>query len=164
MKYRTPNIPKTRPIMSITLIGFEESLFSSRERSPRADAMINNIPSTNSLRILRIIVLILYNMKIPSALRQQVWLEFCGSEHFKQKCFVKWCKNIITPFTFEVGHNIPESKGGSTDISNLRPICSSCNKSMSNNYTIDEFSMLYSRVTEPKKCFPDFEVFRFKTH
>lgn len=98
-------------------------------------------------------------MKIPSALRQQVWIEFCGSEHFKHKCFVTWCKNMITPFTFEVGHNIPESKGGSSDISNLRPICSSCNKSMSNNYTIDEFSRLSAPRT---KCFPDFEVFRFK--
>lgn len=102
--------------------------------------------------------------KIPSALRQQVWLEYCGSEHFKHKCLVTWCKNMITPFTFEVGHNIPESKGGTTDIFNLRPICSSCNKSMGNIYTIDEFSMMYKGTEVPlktKKCFPDFEVFRF---
>ena len=37
-----------------------------------------------------------------------------GDKHFKHKCYV-------TPFTFEVGHNIPESKGG-------------------DSYTIDEFS------------------------
>lgn len=100
-------------------------------------------------------------VKIPGALRQQVWLFYIG-EKFNNKCQVVWCKNIITPFTFEVGHNIPESRGGSTDISNLRPICSSCNKSMGNNYTIDEFSNLSPEIpVTTKKCFPDFEVFRF---
>lgn len=96
--------------------------------------------------------------KIPGALRQQVWIEFCGTEYFKHKCYIRWCKNLMTPFTFEVGHNIPESKGGSTEICNLRPICSSCNKSMSNTYTIDEFSRLSSSA-ESTKCF---EAFRFK--
>jgi len=58
---------------------------------------------------------------------------------------VIWCENILTPFTFEVGHNIPESKGGTTNIDNLRPICSKCNKSMGSQYSIDEFSKLYER-------------------
>ena len=30
----------------------------------------------------------------------------------------------IDVFNFQVGHNIPESKGGATVIENLRPICS----------------------------------------
>ena len=79
--------------------------------------------------------------KIPCALREQVWIHFCG-HHFESKCKVRWCKNKIDVFNFQVGHNIPESKGGQTVLENLRPICSRCNQSMSNNYTIDEWNEL----------------------
>jgi 5-methylcytosine-specific restriction endonuclease McrA len=79
---------------------------------------------------------------IPKAIREQTWLRYNG-ENYKAKCTVTWCTNIITPFTFEVGHNIPESKGGPTEIGNLRPICPNCNRSMGTN-TIDEFSKLSS--------------------
>ena len=84
---------------------------------------------------------------IPVAIREQVWLLQFGDKFFKQKCSVKWCENILTPFTFEVGHNVPRSKGGSDDLDNLRPICSKCNKSMGDSYTIDEFSE-FSKRTE----------------
>ena len=79
--------------------------------------------------------------KIPCALREQVWIHSCG-RHFESKCTVRWCKNKIDVFNFQVGHNIPESKGGQTILENLRPICSRCNQSMSNNYTIDEWNEL----------------------
>ena len=91
--------------------------------------------------------------KIPSALREQVWLINFGDRHFKNKCVVEWCENIVTPFNFEVGHNIPESKGGQTSIDNLRPICSKCNKSMGSEYTIDEFSELSKRTSRMFECF-----------
>jgi 5-methylcytosine-specific restriction endonuclease McrA len=78
---------------------------------------------------------------IPKALREQVWITY-NSTKYNATCYVRWCSNVITPFKFEVGHNIPESKGGTLDISNLRPICASCNRSMGNRYTIDEFSAL----------------------
>lgn len=78
---------------------------------------------------------------IPKALRQQVWVKYNGHV-FDAKCHIKWCENMLTPFNFEAGHNIPDSKGGPTTIENLLPICSSCNRSMSNNYTIDEFNQL----------------------
>jgi|LakMenE01Jun11ns_1017448.scaffolds.fasta_scaffold9286840_2 hypothetical protein len=52
---------------------------------------------------------------IPGALREQVWLLHCGDKHFKHKCLVTWCENIMTPFSFECGHNLPESKGGSVN-------------------------------------------------
>ena len=76
--------------------------------------------------------------KIPKALRQQVWLKYNGEE-FNYKCNIVWCRNIITVFNFHVGHNIPESRGGSTCIENLRPICSNCNLSMSSKYSISEW-------------------------
>lgn len=85
---------------------------------------------------------------IPKALRQQVWVRYFG-KNFNKKCYIKWCNNMIDVFNFECGHDIPESKGGLTTINNLRPICSSCNKSMSNNYTISEWQNLED---ETKKC------------
>jgi len=92
--------------------------------------------------------------KIPRALREQVWIVYNGSKFFVRKCHVSWCTNNITPLNFHVGHNIPESKGGSLEISNLRPICAMCNLSMADDYTIEEFSKL-SRVHVPTlwECF-----------
>ena len=81
---------------------------------------------------------------IPKALREQVWLKYFGKK-YNHKCYVKWCENNINVFDFQVGHNIPESKGGATVIENLRPICSRCNLSMSNNYSIDEWNELGSQ-------------------
>ena len=89
--------------------------------------------------------------KIPKALREQVWLEYNKTE-FQCKCYIRWCKNSTTPFNFEVGHNIPESKGGTLDISNLRPICGKCNRSMRDNYTIDEFNDISNPVEERVFC------------
>jgi 5-methylcytosine-specific restriction endonuclease McrA len=90
---------------------------------------------------------------IPAAVRQQVWLSRVG-EKFKSKCSVRWCKNQITVFQFECGHNIPESKGGTTTLDNLVPICSNCNKSMGDRYTIDEWSsMFHSKRSWFSCCF-----------
>lgn len=77
--------------------------------------------------------------KIPASLRQAIWIKYIGTK-FEHKCYVKWCNNIITPFNFEAGHNMPESKGGKTNIDNLLPICAQCNRSMGNRYTIDEYT------------------------
>lgn len=79
--------------------------------------------------------------KIPKALREQVWIAHIGKK-FESKCTIRWCTNTITVFDFQSGHNIPESKGGTTDILNLRPICSRCNSSMNDTYTIDEWTKL----------------------
>ena len=79
--------------------------------------------------------------KIPVALREEVWRHWMG-EKFKSKCCVKWCTNVLTAFDFAVGHNIPESKGGTLELGNLRPICNRCNTSMGANYTIDEWNLL----------------------
>ena len=66
---------------------------------------------------------------IPKAIREQCWIQTFG-EHFKSECYIHWCKNEINVFDFHVGHDKPESKGGSLDVSNLKPICARCNLSM----------------------------------
>ena len=85
--------------------------------------------------------------KIPKALREQVWRSQCG-DVFQAKCYVTWCKNAITVFDYEVGHNIPESKGGTLELKNLRPLCTQCNRSMSNHYTIDEWNLLGAKAEQ----------------
>jgi len=79
--------------------------------------------------------------KIPRALREQVWVASVGAK-FESKCTISWCKNRMSVFDFHVGHNKPESKGGTLDIKNLRAICARCNYSMGSQYTIDEWSQL----------------------
>ena len=83
--------------------------------------------------------------KIPSALREQVWLQHFG-KNFEHKCSISWCSNIITVFNWECGHNVPESKNGPTTLENLVPLCSRCNKSMGDQFTIDEFNLLSSNT------------------
>ena len=88
---------------------------------------------------------------IPKAVREQCWLKVFG-ESFKQKCYIDWCDNDITVFDFHVGHDKPESEGGSLNIDNLKPICARCNLSMSNNYTIKQWNN-FNKVKQPKKMF-----------
>ena len=78
---------------------------------------------------------------IPKALREQVWLTYVG-RRYDSKCYINWCQNRITVFEFQVGHDVPESHGGATEIFNLRPICSRCNQSMGSQFTIQQWSAL----------------------
>lgn len=81
---------------------------------------------------------------IYQSLRQTIWVSNMGRT-FEGKCPIPWCVSILTVFNFECGHNIPESRGGATDVSNLIPICGSCNKGMGNRYTIDEWSKMVTQ-------------------
>jgi len=100
--------------------------------------------------------------KIPKALREQVWLTHVGKK-FESKCVVRWCKNKITVFDFQSGHNIPESKGGVTELSNLRPICSRCNSSMNDSYTIDEWEKLSKPPSKWKLFLDKYNCFKWKS-
>jgi 5-methylcytosine-specific restriction endonuclease McrA len=88
--------------------------------------------------------------KIPKAVREQVWLK-CFGKRFEAKCLTHWCTNIITVFDFQCGHNIPESKGGKTVVENLIPLCSRCNQSMNNIYSIDEWNK-FGKEKKENKC------------
>lgn len=78
---------------------------------------------------------------IPRALREQVWIVYAGRV-YERKCLIPWCQNTMSVFDFHVGHDVPESGGGATDMMNLRPICSRCNLSMADTYTIQQWSAL----------------------
>ena len=87
---------------------------------------------------------------IPKAVREQCWIQSFGKS-FEHKCYVSWCENLINPFDFHVGHDVPESKGGTLDVHNLKPICARCNLSMSDNYTIQEWQKLSPLEEEGEK-------------
>ena len=87
--------------------------------------------------------------KIPKALREQVWIA-CMGDQFTAKCSIHWCQNKINAFDFQCGHNIPERKGGKTNLQNLIPICGRCNISMGNHYTIDEWNRKFTEPVSPK--------------
>jgi hypothetical protein len=86
--------------------------------------------------------------QIPKRIREMVWNTHNG-EKYSSKCYVSWCNNIINVFNYQVGHDIPESKGGTLDLSNLKPICGNCNLSMGNKYTITEWCTLINKNTLP---------------
>jgi hypothetical protein len=87
---------------------------------------------------------------LPKRIREVVWNTYNG-ETYSSKCYVPWCNNIINVFNYQVGHDIPESKGGTYNIGNLRPICSNCNLSMGNKWTIQEWGKLVNNVQEQSK-------------
>jgi 5-methylcytosine-specific restriction endonuclease McrA len=67
--------------------------------------------------------------RISATLKRLVWNMNIGETIGKSKCVC--CKTTdITQLSFHCGHIIPESKGGETVVSNLRPICQNCNSSM----------------------------------
>lgn len=78
---------------------------------------------------------------IPKKIREEVWKYYNGN-NFKSACKVSWCSNIIDVFNYHVGHDIPESKGGKLDIINLKPICSNCNLSMGNRFSITDWDKI----------------------
>ena len=92
---------------------------------------------------------------IPKAIKEQVWVKYFG-KNFEHRCYVDWCENLINVFNFHVGHDKPESKGGKLTIGNLRPICSRCNHSMGNRYTIKEWNKIAKQKTSC--CFPFFNT------
>lgn len=65
---------------------------------------------------------------IPKYKRDMVWNKYIGADKSVGKCYA--CKKPIHIQEFEVGHNRAKAKGGSDEISNLRPICHTCNKNM----------------------------------
>ena len=68
---------------------------------------------------------------INRKLKQCVWERYFG-DNYRMPCY---CCNLsdITPFTFQCGHVQAESRGGATNIRNLRPICQLCNLAAGDN-------------------------------
>lgn len=72
--------------------------------------------------------------RVPITLRTKVWDRYIGLDKGSWKCF---CGKTIYQIDFEAGHVVVVSKGGTTTIENLRPVCSMCNKSMGSENLFD---------------------------
>lgn len=89
--------------------------------------------------------------KIPPVKRKSVWEKYMGNV-INSKCF---CCNInsINALNFECGHVKSKADGGDDSIDNLRPICSSCNKSMKTEnmylYMKNNYNMTFIKKTKP---------------
>ena len=79
-------------------------------------------------------------ISIPKSVKDQLWDNIYGSSAGEGGCYV--CSNTINSKQFDCGHITAVSNGGTNDITNLKPICSSCNKSMGTK-NMDEFKKEY---------------------
>ena len=86
-------------------------------------------------------------VRVPKSMKMSVWYTYVGREVGVQKCMC--CEtHEITQGEFECAHVIAEKKGGPNTIENLRPICSTCNKSM-RTMNLFEYKEKYHRLVEP---------------
>jgi hypothetical protein len=78
---------------------------------------------------------------IPSTLRNCVWNTYIGPALKEGRCFCCFSE-IISCANFECGHVQAKTKAGETNLQNLRPVCSLCNKSMGNQ-NMEDFIKQY---------------------
>jgi hypothetical protein len=90
--------------------------------------------------------------KITLAMREQIWKKYIGRTI---DCPCPVCQTRVIGMTdFSAGHVIAEATGGSTDVSNLVPICGNCNSRMSTENLFDYTMKNYMRPP----IFPELET------
>lgn len=80
---------------------------------------------------------------IPKSLRDKVWDIYVGKEKGVSKCYC--CDKEIDSKCFDCGHVKSVAHGGLDIVENLKPICSTCNKSMGTQ-NLEEFKNQYFPV------------------
>lgn len=83
----------------------------------------------------------------PKAVKETVWRKYNGNR-MAGKCYVCGAPTSFT--SFEVGHNRAHALGGKWTVSNCRPICRSCNRSMGRG-SIEAFKKKHFSKKRPKK-------------
>jgi 5-methylcytosine-specific restriction endonuclease McrA len=84
--------------------------------------------------------------KVPSTVRNSLWKDYFG-QSIQGVC--QCCKREdITMANFEAGHIISVKDGGENQLSNLKPVCSQCNKSMGST-NMDSFIKKHGFDVEP---------------
>jgi hypothetical protein len=85
---------------------------------------------------------------ISKSLKTAVWDRYIGATNAEGKCYV--CKRTIHITDFDCGHNKARAKGGTNNISNLRPICRTCNLSMRTK-SIESFKKPFGKAKSRTK-------------
>ena len=65
--------------------------------------------------------------KVTKKLRKDLWKKYFNQSR-EGKCYV--CEENIEEDNFQAGHIISRARGGNLSLSNLKPVCSSCNQNM----------------------------------
>lgn len=85
---------------------------------------------------------------IPKYIKSLVWNKYMGENNTTSKC-VCCLSQTIDCRSFHCGHVISEAKGGDLSITNLRPICASCNLAMSTK-SMNEFCIEFFKREIPQ--------------
>lgn len=80
---------------------------------------------------------------IPKRMRIAVWDKCIGEDKRIGDCYV--CKDLIKIENFECGHIDAVYNNGPDDITNLKPICSLCNKS-SGTINMNVFKKIFDKI------------------
>lgn len=83
-------------------------------------------------------------MSIPKALKEAVWRKYFNDK-IDGDCYI--CSRTISITAHDCGHIIPESKGGETNLANLRPVCKTCNTSMATKH-MDDFKQMFMKFED----------------
>tara|TARA_B100000795_G_scaffold264804_1_gene245768 strand:+ start:660 stop:1946 length:1287 start_codon:yes stop_codon:yes gene_type:complete len=91
--------------------------------------------------------------RIGVRIKREVWDEYVGKQYGEAHCYC--CrKNVVHQSEFEAGHVVStasllkEGKNDDISVSNLRPICSSCNKSMGSTHMREFITEFYSKTID----------------
>ena len=87
---------------------------------------------------------------IPKTVKDKLWDDTFGSKCGEGECYV--CLTTINSKQFECGHIIAVARGGDNNITNLKPICATCNKSMGTKH-LEEFKNKYFNI-QPEPPIP----------
>jgi len=84
---------------------------------------------------------------IDKNVKAAIWKIYNGNI-IEGKCYV--CGELITITNFDAGHNIAVANGGDDNITNLRPLCRSCNGSMG-IMDIEDYKNRYFKIKIKKE-------------
>lgn len=87
---------------------------------------------------------------IPKAVKDKVWDRYIGIKRGVGPCYC--CDGVIDSKNFDCGHIVAAANGGENIVENLRPLCSTCNKSMGKQ-NLEEFKSIYFRKKPNRWCF-----------
>ena len=86
---------------------------------------------------------------IPKAVKDKVWDTYIGIRYGVGPCHC--CQGIIDSKNFDCGHILAAANGGENIVENLRPLCSTCNKSMGKQ-NLEEFKQIYFGKKKKRSC------------
>lgn len=86
---------------------------------------------------------------IPKAVKDKVWDTYIGKHNGTGQCYC--CRTSIDSKSFDCGHVVAAALGGENVVENMRPVCSTCNKSMGTQ-NMEDFKLMYFRKKQKRCC------------